>query len=77
VVSFYHQPTDFHSSNSPTTEEEFNATRSYSSAFIQSWIDSSTPPGIIEYVGTKEVVQDFEQIRKALGYEKINFIGSS
>jgi hypothetical protein len=42
-----------------------------------SWIDMSSPPGIIQYVGTREVVQDYEMVRKALGYEKINFLGAS
>lgn len=40
-------------------------------------IDLSTPPGIIEHVGTTENVQDYESIRQALGYEKINFLGAS
>lgn len=44
---------------------------------FQSWISSSSPTGIIEHVGTKEVVQDFEQIRKALGYDRVSFIGLS
>lgn len=37
----------------------------------------SSPPGIIQYLGTREVVQDYEMVRKALGYEKINFLGAS
>ena len=48
-----------------------------SSTVIQSWIDNSSPPGIIEHVGTREVVQDYESIRRALGYDKINFLGDS
>jgi hypothetical protein len=63
--------------NRPTSEKEFEATYAASAAFIKSWIDNSSPPGILEHVGTREVVQDYEQIRKALGYEKINFLGSS
>ena len=42
-----------------------------------SWEDSSSPPGIIQFVGTREVVQDYESIRAALGYDKINFLGCS
>ena len=42
-----------------------------------SWIEMSSPPGIIQHVGTREVVQDYEMVRKALGYEKINFLGAS
>lgn len=44
---------------------------------IQSWIDLSSPPGIIEHVGTREVVQDYEMVRRALGYDKVNFVGAS
>jgi hypothetical protein len=44
---------------------------------IKSWSDMSSPPSIIEHVGTREVVQDYEMVRKALGYEKINFLGAS
>ncbi|KAF4637604.1 hypothetical protein G7Y89_g477 [Cudoniella acicularis] len=56
---------------------EFDAVKNISAAAIQSWIDNSLPPGIIQHVGTKEVVRDYEQVRKALGYEKINFLGAS
>ncbi|KAI0431721.1 hypothetical protein F5Y09DRAFT_340420 [Xylaria sp. FL1042] len=61
----------------PQNQTEFDIYRQVSAAMFQSWIDSSSPPGIIEHVGTKEVVQDFEQIRKALGYDKVSFIGLS
>jgi hypothetical protein len=44
---------------------------------FQSWIDSSTPAGIVQYAGTKEVVEDYEKIRQALGYDQINFLGMS
>jgi pimeloyl-ACP methyl ester carboxylesterase len=44
---------------------------------IESFITSSSPPGIMDHVGTYEVVRDYEMIRKALGYDKIHFLGSS
>lgn len=44
---------------------------------FQSFEESSSPPGIIEYIGTKEVVQDYEMIRIALGYQKVHFLGAS
>ena len=44
---------------------------------LESFIARSTPLGIIEHVGTREVVEDYEMIRQALGYEKINFLGCS
>jgi hypothetical protein len=62
---------------SPTTRTEFEAFRNASSKVIQSWKDLSQPRGILEFLGTKEVVQDFDSIRSALCYDKINFIGAS
>jgi hypothetical protein len=61
----------------PTSEEDYEAVQAASAASIQSWINSSTPAGIIEHVGTREVMQDYEMIRRALGYEKVNFLGDS
>ncbi|KAH0846036.1 alpha/beta-hydrolase [Fonsecaea pedrosoi] len=61
----------------PTSQDEFNTAKEIAAAAIQSWVDSSSPPGIVGHVGTREVVQDYNQIRQALGYEKIHFIGAS
>jgi pimeloyl-ACP methyl ester carboxylesterase len=44
---------------------------------FESWVHLSTPPGIIDHVGTREVVQDYDMIREALGYDKIHFLGAS
>lgn len=61
----------------PTSQAEYDAVQETSKAIFQSWEDLSTPPGIIQHVGTREVVQDYERIREALGYETINFLGAS
>ncbi|OCL11744.1 hypothetical protein AOQ84DRAFT_373710 [Glonium stellatum] len=61
----------------PITQTEFDTLYKASTDAIQSWTDLSYPPGILEYVGTKEVIQDFESIRRALCYDTINFIGAS
>ncbi|TVY51007.1 putative hydrolase [Lachnellula cervina] len=61
----------------PTNQTEYDIVKNASATVIQSWIDNSSPPGIIEHVGTREVVQDYEMVRRALGYEKINFLGAS
>jgi hypothetical protein len=61
----------------PTNEIEYEAMIALSSASLQSWIDNSIPPGIVGHVGTLEVSQDFEMLRKAFGFEKINFLGAS
>ncbi|KAK1763255.1 hypothetical protein QBC33DRAFT_248438 [Phialemonium atrogriseum] len=61
----------------PQSEAEFEVFRQASAEVFQSWIGSSSPPGIIQFVGTKEVVRDYEEIRKALGYDKVHFLGES
>ncbi|KAK5047507.1 hypothetical protein LTR84_006604 [Exophiala bonariae] len=61
----------------PASQDEFEASKAASATAIQSWIEASSPPGIIKYVGTREVVEDFNQIREALGYEKIHYLGGS
>lgn len=61
----------------PTSEGEYEAMVAVSAASIQSWIENSTPPGIVGHVGTLEVVQDYEMMRRAFGFEKINFLGAS
>ncbi|KAK3071027.1 hypothetical protein LTR53_009423 [Teratosphaeriaceae sp. CCFEE 6253] len=43
----------------------------------QSWANLSSPPGILDHMGTREVVQDYDSIRSALGYDKIHFLGAS
>lgn len=63
--------------SSPTTQKDFDAFRAASATMIKSFVDLSTPPGIIQYTRTREVVQDYEMIRKALGYGKIHFLGLS
>ena len=61
----------------PRSRSDYEAIQTASAASIQSWIDSSTPPGIILHVSTREVTGDYEMIRKAPGYHKINFLGDS
>ncbi|KAI1412062.1 hypothetical protein F5Y13DRAFT_180412 [Hypoxylon sp. FL1857] len=61
----------------PQNESDFNIYKQASTAFFQSWIDHSSPPGILQFVSTREAVQDYEQIRKALGYCKVHFLGES
>jgi hypothetical protein len=62
---------------SPTNQSAFDAVKAASATMIQSFNASSSPPGFVQFTGTNEVVQDYETIRKALGYEKINFLGLS
>ena len=62
---------------SPQNESDFRQWQSGSNKFFQSWIKSSSPPGIVQFLGTKQVVHDYERIRLALGYDKIHFLGMS
>ncbi|KAF2494345.1 alpha/beta-hydrolase [Lophium mytilinum] len=61
----------------PTNQSDFDAIKAASKAIIQSFNESSSPPGFVQFTGTNEVIQDYESIRKALGYKKINFVGLS
>jgi len=61
----------------PQNQSDYDAIQALSAESIQSWINNSSPAGIIEHVGTREAIQDYDMIRKALGYEKINFLGAS
>ncbi|MCJ1401946.1 hypothetical protein MMC11_005163 [Xylographa trunciseda] len=61
----------------PTSQSAFDAAKASSAAFIKDVEQWSTPPGIVQHVSVKEVVQDYDRIRDALGYDKINFLGLS
>ncbi|KAJ7118768.1 Alpha/Beta hydrolase protein [Mycena epipterygia] len=61
----------------PTSDEEYAAYQKAMSNFISACTRDSTPAGIMEHVGTKEVIQDWDLVRAALGYDKIHFAGMS
>ncbi|KAJ6493446.1 hypothetical protein C8R45DRAFT_900860 [Mycena sanguinolenta] len=61
----------------PSTQDEFNQYATAMKNFYDAAIRDSTPPGIMQYVGTTEVIQDFDSMRAALGYEKISYAGVS
>ncbi|KAJ7061501.1 Alpha/Beta hydrolase protein [Mycena amicta] len=61
----------------PSTQAEFDQYQSATSNFIQSCVQNSSPPGIVQHVGTAEVIQDWDAIRAALGYEQAHFVGVS
>ncbi|KAJ7932817.1 Alpha/Beta hydrolase protein [Mycena leptocephala] len=56
---------------------EFNAYQAAMGNFIQSCAVNSSPAGIIQHVGTTEVIQDWDVIRAALGYEQVHLVGVS
>ncbi|KAF7359014.1 hypothetical protein MSAN_01242100 [Mycena sanguinolenta] len=61
----------------PSTESEFDEYQTAMGNFIQSCAENSTPAGIIQHVGTAEVIQDWDAIRAALGYEQVHLVGVS
>jgi pimeloyl-ACP methyl ester carboxylesterase len=61
----------------PTCESEYQDFRESTARVVKSWEENSSPPGILRHIGTREFVQDYEQIRKSLGYERIHVLGDS
>ncbi|KAJ7221372.1 Alpha/Beta hydrolase protein [Mycena pura] len=61
----------------PSTQSEFDQYQAATGKFIQSCVDNSSPPGIVQHVGTAELIQDYDAIRAALGYAQLHFVGVS
>ncbi|KAF7350563.1 hypothetical protein MSAN_01616000 [Mycena sanguinolenta] len=61
----------------PSTQAEFDQYTAAMKNFYEAAIRDTTPPGIMQYVGTTEVIQDWDSMRAALGYEKVSFAGVS
>jgi len=64
-------------SSLPANETEFKASQAAISTYAQSCIDLSTPKGIVAHVGTAETVEDWNNLREALSYEKLHFLSVS
>jgi hypothetical protein len=62
---------------SPTSQDEFDQYQAAMTNFLSAAIKDSTPAGIMNHLGTIEVIQDWDSVRAALGYEKVNFAGVS
>ncbi|KAJ6455910.1 hypothetical protein C8R47DRAFT_996593 [Mycena vitilis] len=61
----------------PTSQTEFDQYNAAMKKFISAAVKDSTPAGIMQHVGTIEVIQDWDTVRAALGYEKVSFAGVS
>ncbi|KAJ7828741.1 hypothetical protein B0H14DRAFT_3873220 [Mycena olivaceomarginata] len=61
----------------PTSQSEFDQYQAAMTNFLDAAAKDSTPAGILRHVGTKEVIQDWDTVRAALGYEKVSFAGVS
>jgi hypothetical protein len=47
------------------------------SNFYAACTNNSTPAGIMEHVGTIDVIQDWDSVRAALGYDKVSLAAVS
>ncbi|KAJ6493423.1 hypothetical protein C8R45DRAFT_989739 [Mycena sanguinolenta] len=61
----------------PTNQDEYDQYTTAVKNFYNAAIADSTPAGIMQFVGTTEVIQDFNSMRVALGYEKVSYAGVS
>ncbi|KAJ7136870.1 Alpha/Beta hydrolase protein [Mycena epipterygia] len=61
----------------PSSQDEYDQYQVAMKNFIDSCTNNSSPAGIMEHVGTVEVIQDWDSVRAALGYEKVSFAGVS
>ncbi|KAJ7817950.1 hypothetical protein B0H13DRAFT_1662300 [Mycena leptocephala] len=63
--------------NNPSTQAEFDQYQAAMKNFIDAAIRDSTPPGIMQHLGAVEIIQDWDAMRAALGYDKVSFAGVS
>ncbi|CAK5263891.1 unnamed protein product [Mycena citricolor] len=61
----------------PSNQTEFDDYQGAVSKFIDSCVQNSSPAGIVQHVGTAEVIQDWDAIRASLGYDVVHFVGVS
>lgn len=66
-----------HFPRSPSNEQEYNVYVTLMKTYAQSCIDNSTPKGIVAHLSAAYTAQDWNSIRDALGYEKLDYIGVS
>ncbi|KAJ6617292.1 hypothetical protein B0H10DRAFT_2034233 [Mycena sp. CBHHK59/15] len=59
----------------PSSQTEYDQYQAAMKNFYSACTNNSTPAGIMQHVGTIEVIQDWDSVRAALGYEKWNFCG--
>ncbi|KAJ6493438.1 Alpha/Beta hydrolase protein [Mycena sanguinolenta] len=61
----------------PSTQAEFDQYTAAMRNFYEAAIKDTTPPGIMQHLSTADVIQDWDSMRAALGYEKVSFAGIS
>ncbi|KAJ7924150.1 hypothetical protein B0H13DRAFT_1602008 [Mycena leptocephala] len=57
--------------------DEFDQYQAAMTNFYNAATRDTTPPGIMEHLGAVELIQDWDSMRAALGYEKVSFGGVS
>ncbi|KAF8198739.1 hypothetical protein K438DRAFT_1583844, partial [Mycena galopus ATCC 62051] len=62
---------------SPSTQDEFDQYQAAMTNFYNAATRDTTPPGIMEHLGAVELIQDWDSVRAALGYDKVSFGGVS
>ncbi|KAJ7779885.1 hypothetical protein B0H16DRAFT_1878507, partial [Mycena metata] len=61
----------------PSSQAEYDQYQAAMTKFFASCAENTTPTGIMQHIGTNEVIQDWDSLRAALGYEKVSFTGVS
>ncbi|KAJ7599803.1 hypothetical protein C8J56DRAFT_908924 [Mycena floridula] len=65
------------SSSLPSNEVQLKALQASIGSYAQTCMDQSTPAGIVQYISSRETVQDWDQVRAALGYDIMHHFGIS
>jgi hypothetical protein len=71
------EPLSINHLGSPSTQDEFDQYQAAMTNFYNAATRDTTPPGIMEHLGAVELIQDWDSMRAALGYEKVSFGGVS
>jgi hypothetical protein len=70
----------------PITQRDFDASLSSAeyeafgnniTAYVNDCTDRTSPKDFLDHVGSDNIARDYESVRMALGYEKINYLGYS
>ncbi|KAJ7167096.1 Alpha/Beta hydrolase protein [Mycena filopes] len=61
----------------PSSEDEYDQYQAAMTNFLASCTNNTAPAGIMAHLGTVELIQDWDSVRGALGYDKVNFAGVS
>ncbi|KAJ7167109.1 hypothetical protein C8R46DRAFT_1096069, partial [Mycena filopes] len=61
----------------PSSEGEYDQYQAAMTNFLASCTNNTAPAGIMAHLGTIELIQDWDSVRAALGYDKVSFAGVS